>query len=122
MINDVLLRWGSVVPHAIKRQFFRFIRITALWILLGTLHVSGKTWPQMMVDMQYRLAAKSQKTISGTVVDDKGQPLAGVTVSVKGTAVMTTTDENGRYRIEVPPGGTLLLFTNVGFESIERSI
>src|SRR5690606_28844348 len=63
-----------------------------------------------------------QQMISGTVVDDLGQPLAGVTVSVKGTSAVTTTDDGGVYRIEVATGATVLIFTSVGFESVERSI
>ena len=39
-------------------------------------------------------------TITGTVSDEKGAPLPGTTVQVKGTTTGTTTDSNGKYSVE----------------------
>ncbi len=41
------------------------------------------------------------RTVSGTVLDEKNQPLPGVTVQVKGSKASTTTDVNGKYAIKV---------------------
>src|SRR5690606_8317402 len=57
------------------------------------------------------------RIISGNVVDESGNPLEGATVLVKGTTTLTTTGLNGSYRITLPANGTILLFSNVGFES-----
>src|SRR5690606_33064092 len=54
--------------------------------------------------------------ITGTVVDASGQPIPGVTVSVPGTTVGTSTDLDGKYSINVPEGATLV-FSFIGFES-----
>ena len=54
-------------------------------------------------------------TISGRVVDDRGEPLPGVTVSVQGTTTGTVTDIDGNYSIVVPESGTLV-FSFIGFE------
>lgn len=49
-------------------------------------------------------AARAQNaTVSGVVRDEAGQPIPGVGVSVAGTRIITTTDENGRYELSVPP-------------------
>src|SRR5690606_9236488 len=47
-------------------------------------------------------------TVTGTVVDQNGESLPGVTVSVQGTTVGTSTDINGNYSITVPEGATLV--------------
>ena len=55
-------------------------------------------------------------TVSGTVVDQHGEPLPGVTVSVPGTSIGTATDLDGGYTITVPEGASLA-FSFIGFES-----
>lgn len=48
------------------------------------------------------LKAQAQdRTVSGTVVDEKDGPLPGVTVQVKGSKTSTATDANGKYSIKV---------------------
>ena len=55
-------------------------------------------------------------TVKGTVVDDKGQPLPGVSVKVLGTSAGTVTSASGEYQISVPEGATLV-FSYIGFLS-----
>ena len=54
--------------------------------------------------------------VQGTVVDQNGNPIPGVTVSVSGTTVGTATDLDGRYSFSVPEGSTLV-FSFIGFET-----
>ncbi|WP_235954577.1 SusC/RagA family TonB-linked outer membrane protein [Cyclobacterium salsum] len=54
--------------------------------------------------------------VSGTVVDENGQPIPGATVSVPGTSIGTATDLDGKYSITVPDGSSLV-FSFIGFES-----
>lgn len=56
--------------------------------------------------------------IAGTVTDDKGAPLAGVSVQVKGTTVGTSTDEKGQFSLDAPSNATLI-FSFVGYEPRE---
>lgn len=55
------------------------------------------------------------KTITGTVVDEEGFPLTGVTVTVKGTTKGTMTDIDGKYSIPVSGSQAVLQFTYLGF-------
>lgn len=55
-----------------------------------------------------------QRTITGTVTDDTGSPLPGVTVVVQGTTTGTVTDVDGVYRLEVPESANVLVFSYVG--------
>jgi len=62
-------------------------------------------------------------SISGQVTSQTtNAPLAGVTVSVKGTTISTITDANGNYTISVPKQGSVLLITYVGMVSLERTV
>ncbi|HEX6941100.1 MAG TPA: SusC/RagA family TonB-linked outer membrane protein [Longimicrobiales bacterium] len=67
--------------------------------------------------------AQQESTVSGRVTDAAtGQPLAGVQVSVKGTAIGTVTDGAGSYLIRVPEGATTLVFAYLGYTTVEAEI
>jgi TonB-dependent starch-binding outer membrane protein SusC len=73
------------------------------------------------------LAASSvyaqSRTIAGKVTDNKdGTPLAGVSVTVKGSTTGVQTDANGNFSITVPANARTLVFSYVGFGSEEVSI
>ncbi len=59
-----------------------------------------------------------EKTISGTVTDNKGLPLPGVNIIVKNTSSGTQTDFDGNYTITANRGA-VLSFSYVGFEEKE---
>jgi TonB-linked SusC/RagA family outer membrane protein len=62
------------------------------------------------------------RTLSGTVKDEKGEALIGVNVTGKGTTIGTVTDIDGKYTLELPKDVTSLLFTYVGYTNIEKPI
>ena len=51
--------------------------------------------------------AMAQNAFSGTVKDENGEPIPGVTVLVKGTTNGTVTDLNGKYTLSVPKDATI---------------
>jgi TonB-linked SusC/RagA family outer membrane protein len=57
--------------------------------------------------------------VSGVVTDDKGQPLPGVTVLVKGTSNGTSTDVNGAWKLNVPDANAVLEFSFIGYQRQE---
>ena len=59
------------------------------------------------------------QNVKGSVVDENGEPLLGVTVSVKGTTVGTMTDDEGQFSINVPANATLLTFSYVGYNVLD---
>ena len=61
-------------------------------------------------------------TLKGKVVDEKGAPLPGVTVVLKGTTVGTATDPKGEFTLKLPEGNHVLQFSFIGFQSQERSV
>jgi len=60
--------------------------------------------------------------VSGQVTDEAGVTMPGVNVLVKGTANGTATDVDGNYRISVPNGDAVLVFTFVGYSTTEVSV
>lgn len=65
----------------------------------------------------------AQVSVSGKVTDASGNPLEGVTVTVKGTAISTTTLENGLFSLSNVPGtNAVLVFSFVGFVTQEAAI
>lgn len=69
-----------------------------------------------------RPAMIQQRTVTGTVTDESGRPLAGVTVAVKGTSVAVATNDDGHYQVTIPPDVHTLVFSMVGFEVLEHGI
>ncbi len=65
------------------------------------------------------LTAQKPVDVTGKVVNERGEPMLGVTVSVKGTKTATQTAEDGSFSIAVPSSNSVLVFTNVGFERLE---
>jgi len=60
--------------------------------------------------------------VSGVVKDKSAQPLPGVNVLVKGTAVGTSTDAEGRFALDVPSGSETLVFSFVGLKTVEMAL
>jgi TonB-linked SusC/RagA family outer membrane protein len=59
------------------------------------------------------------QAVAGTVTDETGAPMVGVTVAEKGTLNGTTTDNRGRYALNVRDGNAVLVFSSVGYVSQE---
>ena len=69
------------------------------------------------------LGARAQtppKVLTGRITSEAKQPLQGVTVIVKGTATVTSTDKEGRYSLTIPEtGNAILVFSFSGMKTQE---
>ncbi|WP_422105520.1 SusC/RagA family TonB-linked outer membrane protein [Winogradskyella sp.] len=61
------------------------------------------------------------QSVSGTVTAD-GQPLPGASVIVKNTTKGTQTDFDGKYLLEGVPSDAILVFSYIGFKTIEIAV
>lgn len=61
-------------------------------------------------------------TVEGTVLDDSGQPLPGVSILEKGTTNGMTTDSEGDYSIKVASNDAVLVFSFIGFQTQEIAV
>ena len=67
------------------------------------------------------LTAQAQtKEVTGTVTDEKGDPLPGVTVVVEGTTTGSITDLDGNFRVSIPSSinNPKLVFSFVGYQTL----
>lgn len=60
---------------------------------------------------------KQTKTITGTVVDEMGEPLIGVSVLVKGTTTGTVTDFDGKFSLPNVPANVTLVISYIGYQT-----
>ncbi|ANH83986.1 SusC/RagA family TonB-linked outer membrane protein [Niabella ginsenosidivorans] len=65
---------------------------------------------------------QQQATVTGVVTNDKGEPLAGVTVEMKGSQTAVITDEAGRFSIHLPNSNATLVFSYVGYANYEQAV
>jgi TonB-linked SusC/RagA family outer membrane protein len=68
------------------------------------------------------LASYRAEIITGTVKDDKGETLPGVSVLVKGTQIGTQTNANGKFTLSGVDPNSTLVFSFVGYDRQEVKI
>jgi len=83
------------------------VRATFLFLLLWCLHVVGQS---------------SGGPVKVHVSDEAGQPLAGITVQVKGTPRKYVTGTDGNLTINNVPAGAVLVFSGVNVEDVELAV
>ncbi len=99
--------------------------LSRMWILTAAVFVLVGTTPtyagEKASTKRKGSTALQQQTIkvTGNVVDEKGNPLPGVTVIIKGTTRGVITDIDGSYSIDRVPAGGTLVFSFVGMETQE---
>jgi TonB-linked SusC/RagA family outer membrane protein len=88
-------------------KLFRLLRsiVIASLLLLFSLKVFSQSFP-----------------VSGKIASADGQPLAGVTVQVRGTETRTISAADGTFQINAPSANSVLVFTYVGFATQEIPI
>ncbi|MDE6490759.1 MAG: carboxypeptidase-like regulatory domain-containing protein, partial [Muribaculaceae bacterium] len=64
-------------------------------------------------------AAHGAINCAGQVVDDQGEPIVGATVSVPGSSVATSTDIDGKFKLNVPDNARQLKIVFIGYKPVE---
>ena len=60
--------------------------------------------------------------LSGTITDEKGEPLPYVSIYIKGTTTGTTSNMEGNYELKFEPGEYQIVFQYIGYGSKQNSI
>ena len=74
---------------------------------------------------EYLTEAKSllqPRTVSGTITDENGDPLPGLSVFIKGTTQGTVTNLEGEYTIQVEDESAVLVYSYIGYLTQEIEI
>lgn len=99
----------------VKLKFnFSKSKLLAIAILLGGTYNSVL---QAKTDTEEsKSVSQTVRTVKGSVVDNSGEPLIGVSVIVEGTTIGVITDIDGNYSINVPEGSSRLKFSYLGYK------
>ncbi|RFZ89928.1 TonB-dependent receptor [Mucilaginibacter conchicola] len=95
-----------------------------LAMLCATVGAGGAAQASPLKTNTYIAVNRFDTTVSGRVTDENNQPVPGVNVSIAGTSVGTTTDVNGRYKLNVPDAyaGRSLSYSFIGFATQTTAI
>ncbi len=64
----------------------------------------------------------AQRTVTGVVESEEGEPLIGASVFVRGTSTGTVTDIDGSFSVEVPSEGNTLIVSYTGYNTQEIAL
>jgi TonB-linked SusC/RagA family outer membrane protein len=106
-LSDVLK--GIFVPRDVQ------FRLLGDYIILTKQNVKSEAGKAEQVVPTIEFA----ETITGTVTDEEGMGLPGVSVTIKSTLIGTVTDAEGRYSIAGVSKGSFLVFSFIGYKTEE---
>lgn len=94
-------------------------KVLFIFLSLIFIQYSFASSPATVKDVYEGQSIEQSITVKGTVNDESGEPLSGVSVVVKGTTTGTITDIDGAYTINVPSSNSTLVFSFIGFHTQE---
>jgi hypothetical protein len=111
------MRLNDLVNSILGRYSLKFIGFTmsfvVLFSVLSLTALAGNSIKEIK-----ELNVINAKRISGVVVSETGEPVAGANVTVKGANVGVATDANGKFSIEASEG-EFLIVSHVAYETVE---
>ena len=102
--------------EAWKTQHRRVSMILGLTLLCAPSAISA--YAENGVNDTTVQAVMQTKTVKGTVLDENGEPLIGVSIVVKGTSTGTITDFDGKFSINLPAGSKELVVSYIGYKEV----
>ena len=78
----------------------------------------------VFVFLSQLISAQSKGTVKGVLTDaeSNNEPLPFANVFIKGTSIGGTTDFDGNYLLSVDAGNYVLVFSFVGYKTIEKPL
>lgn len=65
----------------------------------------------------FAVAQNNNKMYTGSILDEKGEPVVGATIRVQGSKLATISDLDGKYRIDAPAGSKLIV-SYLGYKNV----
>lgn len=97
--------------QALKSMVFQGI------VLIGTTLMPALASAKNELNVANSSVNSVKETITGTIKDEKNEPLIGASILVKGTRLGTITDNNGKFTLDVPDANSVLMVTMIGYSS-----
>ena len=112
-----LFCYGFKKPSGFFHKQFNALKIALMVLIFGFLDLSA-------IHANAPNPEEPQKlTVSGTVTDSQtGEALPGVNIVVKGATLGANTDINGKYSITIPDRDAILVFSFIGYTSMEMPV
>ncbi len=119
MYKQSIATSGRKLP-GIKSKLSLMMKLTSLLCLISIVKVSASTPAKYNTILTNKISAPI--TITGTVKDENGLPIPGVSVKVSGANIATQTGVNGSYKIDLADDKAVLIFSFLGYISQEISV
>lgn len=99
-------------------------KLVLWWLVWCSILPISQTWAtsKSIPTSKGRALFAARINIQGTVKNEKGEPLPGVSIKLKSSKTTTTTDQNGVFRLNLPTGNEVLIFSYVGYKSKEIAL
>ena len=113
-VTVIVLRSANIV---IKLQKIKLKNIIKICLLMSAFSVNA-AFAVPVLDREV-MVIQQGRTLTGTVVDNFGDPVIGANVIVKGTTIGNITDVNGTFTVENVPDDAVLQISYIGFKTLE---
>jgi TonB-linked SusC/RagA family outer membrane protein len=116
--GEISLKKGKIKVEKLMRKVLSYGNFISEVSADKTISIKNKP---SLVEEDINDVKMQQQVVKGVVVDETGEPLPEVSVSVKGTKRGTFTDFDGKYKIKLSNANekTVLIFSYLGFEEEE---
>lgn len=112
-----------------RMNFLLMTKLIFFFLLISVIQVSAKSYKGGIIFTGSKFSKEltvnspiNASNISGTVTDEKNEPLPGVTVTVKGTNLRTVTNSKGMFTLENVGPNMTLVFSFVGYINKEVAL
>ncbi|MGC3945471.1 MAG: SusC/RagA family TonB-linked outer membrane protein [Chryseolinea sp.] len=85
-------------------------------------YLSGFLLTLCLLAADVGFAQEQSKIVTGTIKDETGQAVPGVSIQVKGTSKGTMTDGEGKYSLQVSSVSEVLVFSFIGYTTQETEV
>ena len=111
-MNPILPRVQTAMHHALRHRLAVAILLPSLLAIAPIAAQATANNPQNA--LRTAMPDNGKRLLRGTVTDENGEPLMGVSVSADGSTPLTVTDADGKFSVPMPANATQLTFTYVG--------
>lgn len=111
-----------ILTKVLERRDLKFKKVKDVYIIYKDAK-TGSMQKTSFIRLDEGASVKqAELTVTGTVTDEKGVALPGVTAVLKGTSIGTSTNLDGSFSLSVPDGSGTLVFSFIGYKTKEEPI
>ncbi len=120
-LDDLLRPYSLKYKKVLSRAYVIYTSSAELKKLLSVINKQNGVVPDELLNPAVTQDAPLQ-VITGKITEEKGQPLEGVSITIKGSNRGTVTGKDGSFRLEVANPHAILIFSLIGYQSQEMPL